>query len=101
MPTPSRAPPRRPALPLGDLAVLEVLSGAGFASAVFLIYTTHGVDTEDLNPLYYRAAGEPKAIWKIPEAEHTGGLAARPREYERRVIAFLDRELPEGPRPAP
>jgi dienelactone hydrolase len=61
--------------------------------SVFLIYTTHGVDTEDLNPQYYAAAGQPKLIWKIPEAGHTGGLTARPDEYERRVIAFFDRAL--------
>jgi len=61
--------------------------------SVLLIYTTHGVDTEDLNPQYYAAAGEPKAIWKIPEAGHTGGLEARPREYEQRVIAFFDHAL--------
>jgi hypothetical protein len=62
---------------------------------VFLIYTTHGVDTEDLNPLYFRAAHEPKTIWKIPEASRTGGIEARPREYEHRVIAFFDRALLE------
>jgi|tagenome__1003787_1003787.scaffolds.fasta_scaffold20955315_2 dienelactone hydrolase len=80
--------------------LLQDLVGRIAPRAIFLIYTTHGVDTEDLNPLYYRAAREPKAIWKIPEAEHTGGLTARPREYERRVIAFFDRALPEGPPPA-
>ncbi len=29
-------------------------------------------------------------LWEIPEAGHTGGLRARPAEYERRVIDFLD-----------
>jgi len=61
--------------------------------SIFLIYTTHGVDTEDLNPEYFRAAHEPKTIWKIPEAAHTGGIEARPREYERRVVAFFDHAL--------
>jgi len=72
---------------------LKDIVGGIAPRSVFLIYTTHGVDTEDLNPQYYRAAGEPKTIWKIPEAGHTGGLRARPREYERRVIAFFDRAL--------
>jgi hypothetical protein len=27
------------------------------------------------------------------EAEHTGGLDARPAEYERRVVGFFDRHL--------
>lgn len=61
--------------------------------SIFLIYTTHGVDTEDLNPVYFRAAHEPKTIWKIPEASHTGGIEARPHEYERRVVGFFDHAL--------
>ena len=72
---------------------LKDLVGEIAPRSVFLIYTTHGVDTEDLNPQYYAAAGEPKTIWVIPEAGHTGGLTARPAEYERRVIAFFDRAL--------
>jgi uncharacterized protein len=72
---------------------LKDLVGRIAPRPVLLIYTTHGVDTEDLNPQYYGAAGEPKAIWKISEAGHTGGLVARPRVYERRVIAFYDRAL--------
>jgi uncharacterized protein len=60
---------------------------------VFLIYTPNGVDSEDLNPRYYAAAREPKAIWRVPEASHTGAITARPAEYERRVIGFLDRAL--------
>ena len=48
---------------------------------------------EDLQPRYYAAAREPKSYWKIDEAEHTGGFAARPREYSRRVLAFLAEAL--------
>src|SRR5438046_87330 len=40
-------------------------------------------------PEYYAAATEPKAIRKVPAAEHTGGLDARPAEYERRVTGVL------------
>jgi fermentation-respiration switch protein FrsA (DUF1100 family) len=63
--------------------------------SVFLIYALHGTGGEEkqLNPQYYAAAGEPKQIWEIPEAAHTGGIAARPREYERRVVGFFDRAL--------
>jgi Domain of unknown function (DUF5069) len=39
-------------------------------------------------PTYYSAAGEPKSIWKVPGSKHTGGIDARPAEYERRVIAY-------------
>ena len=60
---------------------------------VFIIWAPRGVDTEALNPEYFRAAGEPKTLWEIPEAEHVGGLAARPAEYERRVVRFFDDAL--------
>ena len=48
---------------------------------------------EDLQPHYYASAREPKSFWKIPEAGHTEGFAARPREYSRRVLAFLEEAL--------
>ena len=44
-------------------------------------------------PKYFAAAGEPKAIWNVDGSDHTGGLDARPAEYERRVVAFFDRSL--------
>jgi hypothetical protein len=61
--------------------------------AMFLIAAPNAPTGEDLNRGYYKAAGEPKALWEIPESKHVGGLEARPREYERRVIAFFDRSL--------
>ena len=60
---------------------------------VFIIWATHGVDTEVLNRGYFEAAGEPKTLWEMPDAEHVGGLAARPAEYERRVVGFFDDAL--------
>jgi uncharacterized protein len=60
---------------------------------VFIIWATHGVDTEVLNREYFKAAGEPKTLWEIPDAEHVGGLAARPAVYERRVVGFFDDAL--------
>ena len=60
---------------------------------VFIIWATHGVDTEVLNRAYFKAAGEPKTLWEIPDAKHVGGLAARPAEYERRVVGFFDDAL--------
>jgi hypothetical protein len=60
---------------------------------VFIIWTRNGVDTEALNPVYYEAAGAPKTLWEIPESKHIGGLQARPREYERRVVGFFDDAL--------
>lgn len=61
---------------------------------VFLIYADPGLGGESTRqPKYYGAAGEPKAIWKVPGSKHTGGIEAQPAEYERRVIAFFDRAL--------
>jgi len=60
--------------------------------AVFLIHAVHGAGGEELNRVFFRAAGEPKSIWQAPGG-HTGAFAASPREYERRVIAFFDRAL--------
>ena len=60
---------------------------------VFIIWAPHGVDTEALNPEYFKAAREPKTLWEIPESKHVGGLQARPEEYERRVVGFFDEAL--------
>lgn len=47
---------------------------------------------------HLNAAHEPKELWIIPEAGHIGGLAARPEEYEERVVGFFDQWLlDEGP----
>jgi uncharacterized protein len=68
--------------------------------AMLLIYApaVEGGEERRFNTAFYRAAGEPKAIWEVPEADHVGALEARPREYERRVTGFFDRALrPEEP----
>jgi dienelactone hydrolase len=64
---------------------------------VFLIYADPGQGGEaERQAGYYAAAGQPKELWKVPGAAHTGGIDAQPREFERRVIGFLDRALPAG-----
>jgi uncharacterized protein len=61
---------------------------------VFLIYADPGMGGENTRqPTYYAAAGEPKSIWKVPGSKHTGGIDARPAEYEQRVIVFFDAAL--------
>jgi hypothetical protein len=45
-------------------------------------------------PEYFAAAGDPKDIWEVPEARHTGGIDAEPVEYERRLTAFFEASLP-------
>jgi uncharacterized protein len=60
---------------------------------VFFIYAEHGVGSEDLNANFYRAAGEPKQLWRVADAGHTKGMTAQPRAYEQRVVGFLDHAL--------
>lgn len=55
-------------------------------------------DEHRFGTAFYRAAGEPKAIWGVPEAGHVGAQEARPREYEQRVTRFFDQAL-RGQRP--
>ncbi len=47
----------------------------------------------ELTETFYEAAHEPKEIWLVPGAGHTGGIEARPAEYERRVVGFFDDAL--------
>ena len=62
--------------------------------AVFLIYADPGMGGEATRQVrYFEAAGQPKAIWKVPGSAHTGGIDTLPAEYERRVVAFFDRAL--------
>jgi uncharacterized protein len=96
-----------PALPesVPETAAVAVMSGTAPSPSLtdlvprvaprplFLVYAGHGQGGEDLNPRYFRAASEPKTLWKIPEAQHVGGFDARPREYEACVVGFLDRAL--------
>jgi hypothetical protein len=59
-----------------------------------LIYADPGMGGENARqPKYYAAAGDPKTIWKVPGSEHTGGMDARPAEYERRVIVLSEDAL--------
>ncbi|HWL33565.1 MAG TPA: alpha/beta fold hydrolase [Gaiellaceae bacterium] len=60
---------------------------------LFLIWAPNGGNIETMNPEYLRLAGGPKQIWSIPDAQHVQGITAHPREYERRVVGFFDREL--------
>jgi uncharacterized protein len=62
--------------------------------AMFLIHAPKAdPDEKRFNSAFHRAAGEPKAIWGVPEAGHVGAQEARPREYQERVTRFFDRHL--------
>jgi uncharacterized protein len=60
---------------------------------LLLIAAPNSANGEKLNRVYYHAAHEPKTLWEIPESGHVDGIAARPREYERRVVEFFDDAL--------
>jgi dienelactone hydrolase len=73
---------------------LKDLVGRIDRTPVFFIYGEHGQDGErNLNPTYYREAREPKAIWEVAGSGHVGGIDARPKEYEQRVVGFFDQAL--------
>jgi dienelactone hydrolase len=74
-------------------ANLKDLVGRIAPRPMLLIAAPNSGHGEDLNRGYFAAAGEPKALWEIPESKHVGGIRARPAEYERRVLGFFDRAL--------
>ena len=72
--------------------------GSDCARFVLLIYADPGMGGESTRQAgFYAAARQPKEIWKVPGAKHTGGLDAQPTAYERRVVAFFDRTLLSTP----
>ena len=73
---------------------LEDLAGRISPRPVFFVYATPGQGGEaELTHVFYDAAREPKRIWRLPGAGHTGGIEAQPEVYERRVVAFFDKAL--------
>jgi hypothetical protein len=75
-------------------ASLEDLVGRIAPRPVFLIYAVPGQGGEaELSEAFYDAARGPKTIWRVPGSGHTGGIEARPEEYERRVVRFFDGAL--------
>ena len=73
---------------------LKNLVGRIAPRPVFFIYGQHDQgNVRELTRGYYATAGQPKAIWEVPGAAHTGGIDTHPREYEQRVTAFFDHAL--------
>jgi uncharacterized protein len=65
--------------------------------AAFFVYGENGQPAEQsTNTAFHKAAVGPKEIWEVPGSGHMKGIEARPREYERRVVAFFDRHLLKG-----
>lgn len=74
---------------------LEDLVAQISPNAAFLIYGEEGQAVEEtVNVPYFEAADDPRELWEVPGARHTGGIDAQPAEYERRVVAFFDETLP-------
>jgi pimeloyl-ACP methyl ester carboxylesterase len=61
--------------------------------AVYFIYAQYGSGGEELTPLYYQAASEPKELWYLSDGRHVGALAEQPDEYELRIISFFNQYL--------
>lgn len=105
-----RGPRGWPAVPsmVVETAALAVLSGTPPPESlerlvariaprpVLLVYGSKGLDGEQLNESFFRAAGRPKELWRVPAAGHVGGYDADPKGYERRVVGFFDRALLRG-----
>ncbi|MBI5928980.1 MAG: alpha/beta hydrolase [Chloroflexi bacterium] len=63
------------------------------APRAVLFISTGSADEAKLNRIYYKAAGEPKELWELPESGHTKGLKDNPQAYETKVIAFFNKAL--------
>jgi uncharacterized protein len=82
----SVAPP-----PLGDVVARIA------PRPVLLIADPSSPNLERMNRDYRRAIGASAALWELPGAGHTRGLAAGPEVYEHRVVGFFDRALDGAP----
>jgi len=88
--------------------IARVLSGSGppaplhelveriAPTPLLLMQAEHGLGGEERNRVYFEHARQPKSYWLIKGSSHTGGLEARPAEYERRVVGFFGRALLRG-----
>jgi dienelactone hydrolase len=59
-----------------------------------LLLISAGRATEaDANRVFARRGGAATDHWNLPDAPHAQAARTQPAEYERRVVAFLDRAL--------
>lgn len=67
---------------------------AAAAPRPVLLITASTIPDEPAAAQYIRSASPGTVtVWDVPGAAHTGGLETRPRAWEKRVVAFLDRSL--------
>jgi fermentation-respiration switch protein FrsA (DUF1100 family) len=85
-------------------AVSHLLLGQGIGNDAELVERTNGRPLllisggrggeAAVNRLFLRRARAGGAEhWNLPDGAHAGAMRERPREYERRVISFLQRAL--------
>jgi len=60
--------------------------------APHLLVAAGGIE-KSWGQLYDRAGGDRSELWYLPHATHTAALRQYPREYEQRVVGFLDGHL--------
>jgi fermentation-respiration switch protein FrsA (DUF1100 family) len=80
-------------VPTSDVAPIQVIHSIS-PRPVFLMQG--GKDTvipPNSGQRLYDAAGEPRQLWLEPELEHVEFWWARPKEYEKRVVAFFEQYL--------
>ncbi len=70
-------------------AVVDAIDDIAPRPILFISGAGQGLERETVRR-YYAAAGEPKTLWEIPEAGHGGTWAARPDEFEEKIVAFFD-----------
>jgi dienelactone hydrolase len=76
----------------GPPITLRAAAGAAGPRPVLLI-AAGAVAEEGLAARYIQDGNAHVQVWEAPGAGHTGGLAATPAEWQRRVTAFLDGAL--------
>jgi uncharacterized protein len=84
---------RRIGFPVSEIAPIDRIRSIS-PRPVFLLQG--GRDTvipSDSGQRLYDAAGEPRQLWFDPQLRHCEFWWARPREYEKRVVAFFDHYL--------
>ena len=58
-----------------------------------LLISAGKAEERDFNVLYDKVGNPAVEHWNLPDAHHTDAIREHPREYERRVVTFLDKEL--------
>jgi fermentation-respiration switch protein FrsA (DUF1100 family) len=58
-----------------------------------LLISAGEAEERDFNVLYDDVGNPAVEHWNLPDAHHTNAIHEHPRQYERRVVTFFDKEL--------